>query len=123
MGSTREFWDVLAGKERPTEIDGQARAEARCFSACLRLGKMSLREVCETIRISENEAEELSAFVRVHPEEGIIVESAIAFRSLVAKKLEDLLNGGNNVFPNKGSELAALDLAGRDGCDDLAGIV
>jgi len=94
MNSTQDFWDMLAGKERPTEIDGQARAEARCFAHCLRSGKMTLAQVCETIGVSESEAAALTAFVKVHPEEEVIILSAIAFRSLVAEKLEDLLHGG-----------------------------
>jgi hypothetical protein len=92
MGSTQNFWDMLAGKERPTEVDGQAKAEARCFAHCLRSGKMTLQEVCGTIGVSENEAAALSAFISLHPEEGIIVESAIAFRSLVATQLDNLLH-------------------------------
>ena len=94
MNSTQDFWDMLAGKdERPTEVDGQARAEARCFAHCLRSGKMTLQEVCGTIGVSENEAAALAAFIKAHPEEVPIVEAAIEFRGLVATQLYNLLRG------------------------------
>jgi len=95
MDITQDLWDMLAGKdERPDSSGAGAKAEAAAFFACLRLGKMTLREVCETIAVSEDEAVELAAFVRMHPEEGIIVESAIAFRSSVATQLDNLLCEG-----------------------------
>ena len=95
MARTQELWGVLLGKEeRPTEVDGQAKAEARTFVASLRRGKMTLAEICGTIGVSENEAAELKAFIKKHPEEEVIVETAIAFRSLVATQLDNLLRGG-----------------------------
>ena len=123
MGSMQNFWDMLAGKEeRPTEVDGQAKAEALTFVASLRRGKMTLAEICGTIGVSENEAAELAAFVKVHPEEGIIVMAAIEFRSLVAMQLDKLLRGGRNV-PAKSLECSARDFFGSDGCDDFDGTV
>lgn len=120
----QDFWDFLAGKdERPASSDGPAKAEARTFATCLRLGKMSLHEVCETIAVSENEAAELAAFIEKYPSEEIIVESAIEFRSLVATQLDRLLRGGHNVFPVKSRKLSDLDFLDGDDRDGFEGIV
>ena len=100
MGSTQGFWDLLreGGPGRPVEARSaawyEARAEAKSFATALRLGKMTLPEVCATIRVSAHEAAALSAFISMHPEEGVIVESAIEFRSAVATQLDKILRGG-----------------------------
>ena len=97
MGSTQGFWDLLreGGPGQPVEAPStalyEARAEAKSFATALRLGKMSLRQVRGTIGVNRHEAAELSAFVEKYPSEEIIVESAIAFRSLVATQLDNLL--------------------------------
>lgn len=124
MGNTQDFWDFLAGKEeRPTEVDGQAKAEARTFVASLRRGKMTLAEICGTIGVSRHEASELKAFIEKYPSEEIIVESAIKFRSLVATQFDKLLRGGRDVSPTKSLECSARDFPGSDDYDDFDGVL
>lgn len=72
----------------------EARAEAKSFATALRLGKMSLEQVCETIAISPREAAELAAFVEKYSSEEVLVSSSIAFRRLVVQQLGKLLRGG-----------------------------
>jgi antitoxin component HigA of HigAB toxin-antitoxin module len=98
MAKMQDFWAMLDGgpvqpAEPPSTALYEARAEARCFAAALRLEKMTLAEVREAVTTSKSQAARLAAFAKAHPEELPIVETAIEFRGLVAAQLEKILRG------------------------------